>query len=62
MRDDGRGAKFKIAKRLQFEEQDWERNERERERAQAIIEAKERETRIYQKKTGKERKMKAIPD
>lgn len=34
MRDDGRGAKFKIAKRLQFEEQDWKRSERERDKAQ----------------------------
>lgn len=49
MRDDGRGAKFKIAKRLQFEEQDWKRSERARAREReikrkAIIEVKERET------------------
>lgn len=30
--DDGHGAKFKIVKRLQFEEQNGTRNERERKR------------------------------
>lgn len=51
MRDDGRGAKFKIAKRLQFEEQDWKRSEREREiKRKAIIEVKERETSGYQER------------
>lgn len=43
MCDDSHGAKFKIVKGLQFEEQDRKKNERGRE-GKAIIGAKERET------------------